>query len=338
VVNVNRLVSRSGSDTVRAADIFNSAVAVHAVGAAWELGALDELEVTGRLDAADFARRRHLHYPTTLAMFTALSSVDVVTRLGDAIEPGDNFAEVNRSRSLFHWLSRGCGSLFSQMPTVARLGNRSGRFYERDAAAISFACREINARFFDPVFHATLARIEFTSVSDLGCGSAERLIQIVHGRAGVRGVGIDIAAGALAVASVAVADAGLSERISLSEGDVCSIEPRPEYAEVDLVTCFLMGHDFWPREHCVETLRRIRSAFPRVRRFLLGDTTRASEATRDRAPLFTLGFETAHAMMGVYLPSIDEWREVFADGGWHCVREHRIDMPAASVVFELAPV
>ena len=323
---------------VEASDIFNSAVATYAVAAAWELGALEALERDGALDAADFAARHELQYATTRAMFIALASVGVVRRHGDQISLGPNFDDVNRGKALFHWLSRGCASLFAQMPVIAQQANRSGQFYQRDAAAISYACRDINARFFDPVFHIALAGLSYARVADLGCGSAERLIQIVRGRDGLAGVGVDIATGALDVARAAIAEAGLVDRVTLIQQDVLAIEPRPEFAGVDLVTCFLMGHDFWPRENCVRTLRRIRAAFPGVRRFLLGDTTRTPEFPDDQVPLFTLGFETAHAMMGVYLPSLDEWEQVFPEGGWRLARRHTIDMPAASVIFELVPL
>jgi SAM-dependent methyltransferase len=323
---------------IRPRDIFNSAVAVSAIGAAWELGALDELRERERLDIEDFAARHDLHYETILAMFTALASVRIVQRSDGTVRAGSNFAEVYHAKALFHWLGRGCSKLFAMMPVIARQANRTGDYYERDAAAISFACRDINAAFFDPVFWKALAGLEFAAVADLGCGSAERLIQIVGAHPGIRGLGIDIADGALGVASAAVAEAALGDRISLAKADVRGIAPRPEFAGIDLVTCFLMGHDFWPRRNCVATLRRIRAAFPDVNRFLLGDTTRTESARDDQIPLFTLGFETAHAMMGVYLPGIAEWEQVFAEGGWRCVAQHAIDMPAASVIFELAPL
>ncbi|MFJ8959024.1 hypothetical protein ACIRG5_06505 [Lentzea sp. NPDC102401] len=50
--------------------------------------------------------------------------------------------------------------------------------------------------------------------------------------------------------------------------------------------------------------------FPNVRKFLL------SEATR------TVG--------------IDEWLGVFGESGWNLDRMHRMEVPAASVIFELS--
>ncbi len=323
-----------------AVDIFNSTVAASAVGAAWEVGALDELHEHGKIDAAEFAARNDLHQPSTLAMFAALASVRIVERRGTTILVGPAFADVHRHRSLFHWLSQGSGELFRRMPHVLRNGNRSGEFYQRDAAAISYACREISERYFDPAFWEAMDGLDFqvTSAADLGSGSGERLIQIARRHPGVRGVGIDIAGPAVDMARREVAAQGLADRITFTEGDARAITPRPEFAEVDLVTCFMMGHDFWPRANCVGALRRIREAFPKARRFLLGDATRTVGFPDDELPMFTLGFEVGHDLMGVYLPTLDEWDGVFEEGGWRLLRKHLITTLTVSVVFELEPL
>ncbi|QWF85970.1 methyltransferase domain-containing protein [Amycolatopsis sp. CA-230715] len=331
-------VSTEETDTRRAtADVFNSAVAAAAVGAAWEVGALDELEEHGKLDALDFAARHDLHPASTKGMFAALASVRIVERRNNLVLTGANFAEAYRNRSLFHWLTQGSGELFQRMPYVLRNANRVGDYYRRDSAAISFACREINERFFDPAFWQAMDGLDFpfSSVADLGTGSGQRLIQIAKKYPGTRGVGVDIAGPALDMATREVANQGLAGQITFLDGDARALDPRPEFADVELLTCFMMGHDLWPRENCVASLRRIREAFPKVRRFLLGDATRTSGIPDDRLPIFTLGFEVGHDLMGVYLPTIDEWDGVFEEGGWRCVRKHLIDTLTVSVVFEL---
>lgn len=57
-------------------------------------------------------------------------------------------------------------------------------------------------------------------------------------------------------------------------------------------------------------------------------------ADRD-LPIFTLGFEVGHALMGVGLPSLAEWEEVIEESGWRLVQRHTIETPAASAIFEL---
>lgn len=324
--------------TGRAAEIFNSAVAASAVGAAWELGAFAELDEHGVLAVEDFAARTDLHLGATTAMFAALASVGIVERDGEKITTGPAFAEVYRSRPLFYWLCQGSAPLFSQMPKILRNANRTGQFYHRDAPAISYASREANRLFFDPVFWTAMDNIgsDFTSVADLGSGSGERLIKIAERYPEIRGLGLDIAQSTIDMAVGEVERHGMSDRISFLAADVRELKPRPEFEKIELLTCFMMGHDMWPREDCIATLRRLRELFPSARRFLLGDTVRTTGIPDTEVPIFTLGFEVGHALMGVYLPTLDEWHEVFADCGWQRITTHVSDALAGTVVFELA--
>ncbi|MGH3874562.1 MAG: SAM-dependent methyltransferase [Pseudonocardiaceae bacterium] len=330
-----------GNDAGKAtAHIYNSAVAASAISAAWELGALDELNERGVLDAREFATSRRLDLPSTLGMLRALAAVDVIERDDTKVVPAANFDEVYRTRSFFHWLARGSAELFRQMPTVLRTENRIGDFYQRDSAAIAFACREINTFCYDPWFWKAIDGLDFdpTVVADLGCGSGERVMQILRHYSGTRGLGIDIARPSLEVAAVEAENAGLADRVIFLEADVLTMERRPAFTDVELLTCFMMGHDFWPRRQCVNALRHLSSLFPNVRRFLLGDATRTDGVADRDLPVFTLGFELAHDMMGAFLPTIADWESVFEEGGWRLLDKHWINIAVGEVIFELCPI
>ncbi|MEU4770410.1 class I SAM-dependent methyltransferase, partial [Actinosynnema sp. NPDC023794] len=322
------------------AHVFNSAVAAWALSAAWEVGALDELHESGKLATAEFVEANDLHGPSTAAMFRALGAVDVVERRGDTVITGPNFEEAYRARSFFHWLARGSAELFRQMPAVMRNANRTGDLDPRDAAAIAYACRGINALCYEPAFRAALARLGsgFSVVADLGCGSGERIMSIAQRHPGVRAVGVDIARPSLAVAAEEAAATGLAGRVTLVEADVTDLPDHPAFAEVDLLTCFMMGHDLWPREECVATLRRLRELFPRARTLLLGDATRTVDDPDRPPPVFTLGFEVAHDLMGVFIPTAAEWESVFHEAGWRVAHRDVIDVAVGEVVFQLEPV
>jgi SAM-dependent methyltransferase len=320
-----------------AATIYNSAVAAWAIAAAWEIGALDELHESRSLDAEAFAARRGLDPAATIGLFRALASVGIVRRSGPAIVAADAFDEVYRYKSFFHWLSRGSAELFRQMPSILVSENRTGRFYRRDPAAIAFACREIDELCYAPAFWDAMSRLDFElgTVVDLGCGSGGRVLDILARYPRARGVGVDIARPALESARADALAAGAADRIELVEADVLELDERPEFAGVDLITCFMMGHDLWPRESCVAALRRFRKVFPAARRFLLGDATRTVGIPDSELPVFTLGFELGHDLMGVWLPGIADWESVFEEAGWRLVRTHRIDMTVGEVIFEL---
>ncbi|KAI9793814.1 MAG: hypothetical protein M1835_006972 [Candelina submexicana] len=333
-------------DSERAvATIFNSAIAAAAIGAAWELGLLDEVRDQEKVEVHKFATQHNLDIGSMQGLVTALAVVDVVKHDQDTVERGRLLDEVYRTKSLFHWLTLGSGELFARMQYVLRNENRTGTFYRRDPVAIAYACRDINRQHFDPAFWAAMDELDykFHSVVDLGCGSGERLVRLLDRYPGISGIGIDLAGPAISVAAAGAQEHGFGDSLSFTEGDVREISYRDEFAQVDLLTCFMMGHDFWPREKCVATLQRLRKAFPKARRFLLGDATRIlldsarskHAITEDNVPVFTLGFEFGHAMMGVYLPTIEEWEGVFAEGGWRCVRRHLIESLSLSVIFEL---
>ena len=328
---------RPGAGRGAAATIYNSAVAAWAIAAAWEIGALDELHRSRVLDAESFAAQRGLDLAATVGLFRALASVGVVRRRGSVIAVAGAFDEVYRYKSFFHWLSRGSAELFRQMPSVLVSENRVGQFYQRDAAAIAYACREIDELCYAAAFWDAMGRLDFdvSHVADLGCGSGGRVLDVLARYPQARGIGIDIARPALDAARAGSSAAGMSDRVTFIEADALDLRERPEFADVELITCFMMGHDFWPRENCVAAFRRFRQVFPSARRLLLGDATRTAPVPDTELPVFTLGFELGHDLMGVFLPTVADWESVFEEAGWKLARTNRIDLTVGEVVFEL---
>ncbi|MFD2467874.1 class I SAM-dependent methyltransferase [Amycolatopsis silviterrae] len=321
------------------ADTFNGAVAAAALSAAWDIGLLEELAERGAVELPEFTARTSTHPDGVRQVLAALSSRRIVVfdAGGEVVRRGPGFDEAFRTRGFFYWLTRGCGELFTDLTTLVRVEEGADRQMRRDARAISVACRSIARNFFDPPLREVLDGLDFTTVADLGCGSGDRIIMLARERPGVQAIGVDIARGALAVAGEAVREAKLEDRITLTQDDVLDMLPRPEYADVDLVTCFLMGHDFWPRDACAKTLQRLREIFPNLRGLILGDTCRSVGVEGPDLPMFTVGFETVHAIMDQYLPTLDEWYSVIAESGWHLADQRLIDLPASSFIFHLTP-
>jgi len=331
--------------------LYNSAIVAAAIPAAWEVGLLDALRDQKKVDVPKFATEHDLDNDSMRGLAVVLALADVVKGDQDTVTAGKLFDEAYRTKSMFHWLTLGSGGLFSRMQYVLRNENRTGDFHKRDPAAIAYACREINRQCFDPVFWAVMEGLnyKFHSVVDLGCGSGERLMQILNRYQETSAIGIDVAGPAIEFAEAEAQKRGFGDRLSFTVGDAREIDYRDEFAQVDLLTCFMMGHDFWPRENCIATLRKLRKVFPKVRRFILGDGTRGlmhkdgskppvAQVTEDNVPMFTLGLDFGHVLMGVYMPTKQEWYGVFAEAGWRCVSGHDVHQPAFAVVFELEPL
>ncbi|KAF5025561.1 hypothetical protein F66182_2369 [Fusarium sp. NRRL 66182] len=330
------------------AGIFNSYVAACGIAAAWDVGLLDQVRINKAVEMDSFAAEQGLDKRSCRGLVSALITADVLKYEGDLVVSGRLLDDAYRAKGLFHWLALGSGSVFSRMHSMMRIKNREGDYFSRDSADIAYACRDANEQFIDPVFLKALAptKLNFTSAVDLGSGSGTRLMQLLDQVPNSTGIGIDIAGPAIKRALADAKKRGYGGRITFLEGDVRRLEYRQEFAQVDLITSFLMGHDFWPREDCIKSLRMLRSAFPSVQKFFLCDTMRIlvdNPQTRyavseDAVPIFTLGFEFGHALMDVTLPTVEEWEGVFEPGGWRCVEQHHMMPPSLTVLFELEPL
>jgi SAM-dependent methyltransferase len=311
--------------------VFNSALSAYAISAAWELGLLDCLDrADGSVALDDFAAANDLHAPSVRAIARALALAGTVTLSPDHghAEPGPGFADTIAKKGYFYWLTRGCGELFATMPQLVRNATRTGNFVVRDYKAIGLAARDAGFSYVDPAFYRIIADRELVRGADLGCGSGERLIKLAERDPRFHGVGVDISAGSLALATDAVAAAGLGDRVTVVEGDATRLAYRPEFAGVDFVCSFMMGHDLWPRDECLMSLKLMAEAFPDATDLIICDTYRSELRVTEPHPVFTLGFETAHAVMGQEIPTLGEWLEVFAEAGWH---------PAEVIDFSLPP-
>lgn len=318
--------------------LFCSSVAVSALSAAVELGLLDELKdrgelrFDGRRDGAD-----RMDPAMVRGLLLPLEWAGIVTLDEQAARPGPGFDAAYADRGYFYWLAGGNGSLMSRAPHVALERHRQGEFYTRDMRAVAVSSRMIGDVEVELRFDKILADRPPRAVCDLGCGSGQRLIRIAGNHPGVRGVGVDLAPAAVELSTTSVAEAGMADRISVHHGDVHALPQQAEFAGVDTVTCVFMGHDFWPYDKCVTVLRRIREVFPDVERFLLCDVVRSETAPGPETPIFRLGFELAHTLMGVTLPTRVDWMTAFDAAGWECEAVQEFNRPPGGLLFELRP-
>lgn len=320
-----------------AANLFSSYVVTAAISASEQIGLLDLLRTEGGTDVATAAGNRFDHR-VVRGLLDTLVWANVVEVDGERYMVGPGFADVYDARGYFYWLVKGCGELFSIAPDVAAPEQRVGDYYHRDMRAVAIGSRLIGDSEVEPLFDEILTGLDFSTVADLGCGSGQRLIRIAQRDPEVIAVGVDIARSAVELAEKSVGDAGLNDRVQIVQGDVLALQPEQVFADVEVVTCVFMGHDFWPLQRCVDGLANLRRAFPNVKRLLLCDVVRTpGAASPETTTIFTLGFELIHALMGVYIPSRQEWLGAFDAAGWSLVHEHHVASPPSGILFELVP-
>jgi hypothetical protein len=323
------------------AALFNSSMAAFAISAADELRLFDELQENPKLDVDAFVTRRGLHGQSVRALVDVLAHAGVVEVLQTGpvvLVKGVEFDDAWRNKGYVRWLIRGYGEMLSRAADFCDPAFRGATdpMSHRDGRTIAIAGKDYGGHFVDPVVDGIVDGLDFTVGVDLGCGSANRIIRLARRHEGKRFIGIDVDAGAVAVAREAVAAAGLADRITVVHDDVRDLADRPEYAEADLAFSFFLGHDFWPRESCLRTLAQVRRRLPNAHDFLFSDTYRSPGIDGGTPPVFTLGFEVTHALMGQHVPTRSEWLDLFEDSVWRLHDNVPLGI-AYSELFHLAP-
>lgn len=318
------------------AAIFNATIAASALAAAFEIGLLEEIRQRHPVRIEDYCGTNDLDVPSVRAMLCALQGSGIV-RLDTEqtmARPGDLFEQAYADKGYFSWLTGGYGQMLQNLGAMIHNPQRRGDFAGRNGKRIAAAGRDYGAQFVETHFEQMLGETPFSVAADIGCGSADRLIRLAKSRPEFRGVGIEVNRGAAELARGAIRAAGVQDRVHVLESDIQSLEPTPECGEVEVMFSFFMGHDLWPREACLASLDRLKTLFPRAQRFLLCDTYRSGVVGNGDVPIFTLGFELTHAVMGHYVPARQEWLDLFAASKWTCVGERAIDIPY-SCIFDL---
>lgn len=321
------------SETTR---IFNSAIGASAIAASFELGLLEELHATGRLDIEAFSDAHDLSVWSVTSILRVLYRFDIVSVSDDNkfAHPATEFEDTYKDKGYFLWLIRGYGHLLHNLATIVEEGRCTTDGIGRDGKYIAMSGRDYGAHYVDPHFTEVMNAEPFTVAADLGCGSAERLMGLARARPDFRGVGVEVNKGAVDLARRSIRQAGLEDRVQVVHFDVKNLVYQPEFEDVEVLFCFFMGHDLWPRPNCLRAFQSIRASFPSLKRFLFSDTYRSELPVPGDTPIFTLGFEFTHDMMGQFIPSLSEWEELFAEAGWDC--QGRYDLSIAySSIFDL---
>jgi histidinol-phosphate aminotransferase len=306
------------TDPMTPAELFNGYVGAHVIFALHRLGALRHLA-----QAADGCRRDELALAAAVPADRLGALLDVTERLGYVEFQGEALAltragrEVVRQLGFFTWGVGGYGELLRNLEPMARGDARFGREVCRDEAQVASGSGEVDAALMRPIEDELLAELDFTSVADLGCGGATRLIRLCGRDSARTGLGIDISESACGLARKNVANAGLAARVTIVHENVERCFGARTFPGVDLVTSFLMMHDlFNAATDGGSVMRSLRETFPDARYFLIADTTAQPwpELTGP-LPIFSLGFELLHSFMDVRIQPRAAYEDAFAAGG-----------------------
>lgn len=162
---------------------------------------------------------------------------------------------------------------------------RYGKDFERDGRFLargSFFTGRANY----PWVVEQMAKRGVRTFADLGCGSADVLIAFCRLHPDLRGIGIDISPGVLREARQRVEQAGLSDRISLIEGDFTRPETFARHVgQVDAFNGIMSFHEFLKdgEEPVVRLFSNLKASFP-GRWIFVGEFNRLSDEEFEALP------------------------------------------------------
>jgi len=152
------------------------------------------------------------------------------------------------------------------------------------------------------------------SVLEVGCGTANFLLQVAKAFPASRPVGVDIDEDSLAVARARVAEAGMIERVRLLHGDLGAVVPA---ASMDAVVMIEVLHEISPalRPHVV---RAAGAALKPGGWLVIVDETYPATLAQTRDPAYRFPLQTGieELLWGNVLPTQAEQEQLLRDAGF----------------------
>lgn len=152
------------------------------------------------------------------------------------------------------------------------------------------------------------------SVLEVGCGTANFLVQVVKAFPKASAVGVDIDEDSLAVARGRVADAGFGDRIRLLAGDISQVVPA---GSVDAAVMIEVLHEISPAIRPA-VVKAAAGALKPGGWMLIVDETYPSTLAESRQPEFRFPLQTGieELTWGNVLPTREEQERLLRDAGF----------------------
>ncbi|MFD7624876.1 class I SAM-dependent methyltransferase [Streptomyces sp. NPDC059851] len=299
---------------------FNGFICAHVLHALERLGFFQGLQDDGSVDVAAFCRENDLDPAVVRSLVSGAESFGYLHVRGDRVEATRSGDDVRQAIGFFTWGVGGYHDVFANAASVARGDRRFGVDLHRDEGMVALGSAQADSALMRHLLDQEIARLDFTTLVDLGAGVSERVSRLVKARPGSRGIGIDISKSATELGAETVERYGLRGTVEPVCADVLDIlfnDRRVEGADqADVVMSFMFLHDLLvDPERRDQVIPRLRAAFPKANTFLLGDTTVRPRNGDSTLPIFSSGFELAHALMGVPIYTREQYEELFDKGG-----------------------
>lgn len=301
--------------------------ALHLIDLGLQLGLFDALAREPGISSDELAERLSLHAPYLRTWCTTAHSLALLEADGDALRLAPHvdvvLAQASHPRYLGAYVQLGT-KIGTEDFRAAADGLRSGArvpFQGRSAEfaeLVAHALSGVNLMVARKVLPSIAALAEVLNqggtLLEVGCGSGRLQLQLAHAFPGARCIGIDIDPTGLAAARRAVAEAGLSERVRIVEGDLASAVTA-QTVDVVLMVEVLHEIDAPIRPALLTACAR---ALKPGGWLVIVDETYPGDWAETRAPEFRFALQTGleEMMWGNLVPVRAEQERLLRDAGF----------------------
>ena len=309
----------------------------HCLFALSQIGFFDEMAAHGALALDAYASARQLDVDKLEAIARYLFGLGILNR--DAQGRYSTGVEICKEDLATVELFYAYDPLFHNLAPLLRkekvYGKDIHRLPELDARATARIC----GTFCYPKLIEIIEQKGARQVMDLGCGSAELLIQLCQRSASVQGYGIDISPEAIQYARSRISEAQLWNQIKVGVGDIFNLHGDGLFTaagkpRVDLILSTSVFHEFAYKgtQGLVKALEGVRREFEGVEVILFEAQEQPDESLREK-PSGALEHHLFHRLSSQGIASVAEWRLAFEQAGYRLQGE--IYLPPGGMIFVL---
>lgn len=203
----------------------------------------------------------------------------------------------------------------------------------RNGKYLQAASDTVTARAIEMVIKS-LPKKENLQWIDLGCGSAQSILDFCGEDQSRVAIGVDVDPLTVAEARKHIEDAGLLGRASVIEGDITKIATWRDSVDSDKEKIFLIStvlHEFLKdgTQWLIDYLKEIQRTFPNSRFFILEFDTPSFTVLKDEKnlekKLFFAMYRLWHPFSGQGMPQpIVVWEEIFRAAKWRIKKTTRV--------------
>ncbi|KZN58170.1 hypothetical protein N473_05360 [Pseudoalteromonas luteoviolacea CPMOR-1] len=176
-----------------------------------------------------------------------------------------------------------------------------------DGGSVAKHSAEIGSSFIDKQLDQVVAELDLTgTLCDMGCGAGLRLIKLCR-NFGLKGIGMDMDANAVALANQNLAKSGV-DGVEFKQQDITKIEGQHEDIEAIMFTFFT--HHIEPNERLERLLSNYREIFPNLKYIVIFDTV-TGEKPNEINNIFSKGFDYIHRLQGLIPRTRADYMSIF---------------------------